>query len=573
MNERHPGASVKFIFSQMAFFMAQQSNRRNLRFMRRFTLFLLMLVLLYSVLFHYIMEWEGRQFSPVTGLYWTLTVMSTLGFGDITFTGDAGKIFSVIVLLSGVLLFMLVMPFTFIRYIYAPWLEAQSNAATPRELPKGTRGHVIIAGTDNTAISIAQRCAQYDIPHVLLSADGARALELYDRRFNVVLGEQDSTTSYELVRAEQAALVLALQDDLKNTNIAATVREYSQSTVLAASAGSDEAADILRLAGCNQVFQFSKMLGEALARRVFSLNSGSNIVGRFEGFCIAESPAHNTDLIGRSLRETDLRGRFGLNVAGIWQGNQYMAARPDTIIDDGAVLLLAGTADRLDKYDRSLSRADGAAQAPVLILGGGSVGRAVAACLERRHIPFRIVEQKPGLIPPNDERHVLGNAADIAVLRAAGIEETQSVVVTTHSDDLNIYLTIYCRRLRPDIQIISRATLDRNVASLYNAGATLVMSQTGMSATAVINMLSPGRVFMLTEGVNIFRIAAPSTLQGLNLMESGIRRETDCNVIAVRSGARVTAPPDPAAALRAEDELILIGTTEAEKTFVQRYFR
>jgi len=45
---------------------------------------LLALVVIYSVLFRYIIEMEGRQYSWVTGFYWTLTVMSTLGFGDIT---------------------------------------------------------------------------------------------------------------------------------------------------------------------------------------------------------------------------------------------------------------------------------------------------------------------------------------------------------------------------------------------------------------------------------------------------------------------------------------------------------
>ena len=44
----------------MAFFMAQQSNRRNMRFMLRFTLFVLVLIFIYSVLFHYIMDWEQR---------------------------------------------------------------------------------------------------------------------------------------------------------------------------------------------------------------------------------------------------------------------------------------------------------------------------------------------------------------------------------------------------------------------------------------------------------------------------------------------------------------------------------
>ena len=47
----------------------------------------------YSVLFHVIMEMEGQRHSWLTGLYWTLTVMSTLGFGDITFTTDLGRLF------------------------------------------------------------------------------------------------------------------------------------------------------------------------------------------------------------------------------------------------------------------------------------------------------------------------------------------------------------------------------------------------------------------------------------------------------------------------------------------------
>lgn len=555
----------------MAFFMAQQSNRRNMRFMLRFTLFVLLLVLAYSVLFHILMEAEGQDYSPLTGLYWTLTVMSTLGFGDITFQSDLGKMFSVTVLMSGIVLFMLLLPFTFIRFVYAPWLEAQSKALTPRSLPKDTQGHMIIVGSDETALSLAQRCRQYGIAYALLINDNAYALELNDQGYAVVHGDLDVTASYENMRARQAALVLALHDDLKNTNIAATVREYASSVVIAGSANKEESVDILHLAGCNQVFTFSRMLGESLARRVFSAALESNIIGRFEGFCVAESPVHNTHLVGKTLRETDLRGRFGLNVVGIWQGSQYMAARPDTVFDDGAVLLLAGTADMLEKYDRSVSPSKGEPVHPVLILGGGRVGTAVAATLDVRRIPYRIVEQKPPLVPMDDERYVLGNAADIDILKTAGIKETGTVVVTTHNDDLNIYLTIYCRKLRPDIQIISRSSMDRNVASLYNAGANLVMSQAGMSANTIINLLRPGRVFMLTEGLNIFKVTAPLSLAGVTLMDSGIRRDTDCNVIAVQNAGNITVPPDPLAPLQPGDELILIGTGEAEQAFMGRY--
>jgi len=94
------------------------------------------------------MEFEGREFTWITGLYWTLTVMSTLGFGDITFTSDLGRIFSIIVLLSGVLFLLIMLPFTFITFFYAPWLEAQSRFRAPREVPEDFSNHVIFTSFD-----------------------------------------------------------------------------------------------------------------------------------------------------------------------------------------------------------------------------------------------------------------------------------------------------------------------------------------------------------------------------------------------------------------------------------------
>ena len=62
---------------------------------------LLAMVAVYSLIFHLLMLREGRDHSWFTGIYWTLTVMSTLGFGDITFNTDLGRVFSMTVLLTG----------------------------------------------------------------------------------------------------------------------------------------------------------------------------------------------------------------------------------------------------------------------------------------------------------------------------------------------------------------------------------------------------------------------------------------------------------------------------------------
>ena len=98
---------MKSFAAQFSSFVHTRRGRRNLGVLLRMLACLTVVIIVFSVLFHYIMAWEYRhqeqrmQYSWVTGFYWTLTVMSTLGFGDITFRSDLGRVFSIIVLLSG----------------------------------------------------------------------------------------------------------------------------------------------------------------------------------------------------------------------------------------------------------------------------------------------------------------------------------------------------------------------------------------------------------------------------------------------------------------------------------------
>lgn len=81
---------MKFCTSQLTFFLQARTTRCNIRLLICFLGALTALVTPYSVLFHVLMVHEGQKYSWGTGLYWMLTVMSTLGFGDITFHSDLG---------------------------------------------------------------------------------------------------------------------------------------------------------------------------------------------------------------------------------------------------------------------------------------------------------------------------------------------------------------------------------------------------------------------------------------------------------------------------------------------------
>ena len=221
----------------------------------RYILVLVGVILLYGWLFHVLMALEGQQHSWFTGIYWALTVMSTLGFWDITFTTDIGRAFSTLVLISGIVLLLIILPFLFIRLVYAPWLEQQScrRFESLRAVPHDVSGHVIICANDPIALGLMDRLRLSGIQAYVIEADPGIASRMHDEGRNVITGEIDAVSTFAAARTEHARLVLANSSDTVNSNIVLTVWELTASVPIAAIAEFDDSADIPELSGATHV--------------------------------------------------------------------------------------------------------------------------------------------------------------------------------------------------------------------------------------------------------------------------------------------------------------------------------
>ncbi len=565
---------MKFLPSQLLFFFQNKRARKNVASLTRFFLFIFCIIIFYSFIFHQIMLVEGREFSWITGFYWTLTVMSTLGFGDITFTSDLGLLFSILVLISGIVLLLIILPFTFIQFFYAPWLEAQEKNRTPRELAEETCGHVIFISLDPITEKLIDRFRRRNIPYVLLEPEVSRAADLYDMDYNVVLGELDAPETYRRVRVEKAALVVGTADDLVNTSVAFTVREITADVPMVLSADHKNSLDILNFPGNVHVFLYHMILGQKLAERTVGLGRPVNIISQIGELVIAELSVSQTRLRGKTLGElwTTNRVKSGEQavIIGILNEGRLQMPFADYQIEERSLLLFAGTMAQIDAFETEYALTE-ENEKSVLILGGGRVGQAVAETLRKQAIPFCVVEKKAEsckAMDGIDDELIVGDAADIAVLERAGIMTARTVIVTTHNDAINIYLSFYCRHLRPDIQIVSRANSQRSVARLHLAGADLVLSYASLGANSIINILQVDEIAMLTEGLNLFTFPVPQKLIGKTLVESQIRALTGCSVVALKSEHGLRAGPAPDTTLDVGHTLILIGTTEAEQGFI-----
>lgn len=557
------------LVAQIASVLRSRRGRRNLRVLLRFFIVLAVMISTYSVTFHLLMLREGQDHTWITGFYWTLTVMSTLGFGDITFHTDLGRLFSIVVLLSGMIFLLVLLPITFIEFFYAPWMHAQAAARAPVQLPGATRDHVLLTHHDTVTSALIRRLESYQHPYVLLVPEVEEALRLHDLGLNVVVGNLDDPAAWVRVRVEAAALVVSTSSDVTNTNVAFTVRGLAKDLPIITSATDEASVDLLELAGSNFVLRLEEMIGGSFARRTVGGDAMAHLIGKFDDLLIAEATARRTPLIGKTLQENRLRENVGVTVVGVWERGRFEPARPETLIRDNTVLVLAGSKEQLDRYDELFCIYNVSA-APVVILGGGGVGRATARALARQNMDYRIVEVLPELIR-DSEKDVLGNAADLAVLEKAGIREAPAVIITPNDDDVNVYLTIYCRQLRPDIQILSRATHERNVATLHRAGADSVLSYASMGASTAMNLLRRGKVLMVAEGLDLFEVRVPAELAGRAITESGIRERTGCSVVAIRTDRGMKVGPDPSATLAADADMVLIGTLEAQERFLEHF--
>ena len=558
----------------MSDLLSRQQTRRNLKALFKYFVFLIAVVLVFAALFCWIMSAvEKQEHSFITGIYWALTVMSTLGFGDITFHSDIGRAFSIVVLMSGIVLLLIVLPFAFIRYFYAPWLEARIHYRAPRTVPGDTAGHVIICRYDTVVRGLVRKLASLNIPFFVLEPDATEAAGLYEDGIPVVTGEIDNSTTYKAARVSGARMVLANAEDAANTNITLTVRELTADVPIVAVAENADSVDLLELAGATHVLPLKQKLGEHLAYRVTAQHTSVHVIGTFKDLLIAEFPVQNTPLAGRRIRETNLRRITGVSVVGIWERGRLLPAQPDTMLSELSVPVIVGTADQIAEVESYLVIYN-VNYNPVLIIGCGNVGYAVARALKEKEVSFHVVERDEALRERTSaiaNELFIGDAADRNVLMQAGLAEAPSVVITTNDDAMNIYLTVYCRRLNPALRIVSRITHERNLEAIHRAGADFVLSYASIGAESIVSYLQKRELIVIGEGIDLFVVKVPKSLTGKNLGETRIGSDLGLTVIAIQKNEAIITNPSADAVLETGSELLMVGSAEQLDGFVSRF--
>lgn len=219
-----------------------------------------------------------------------------------------------------------------------------------------------------------------------------------------------------------------------------------------------------------------------------------------------------------------------------------------------------------------------------IICGFGRMGSYICSELDIRGMPFVVVENRPETqdkIVKAGYYLAPGDATEEDVLLQAGIKEARGLVSVLDSDASNVYVVLTARVLNPQLDIIARAGEESAQTKLLRAGATRVISPYQIGGMRlVMGILKPAvmsflEVAMDHRQLNIdleqVRVAPISVYVGKRLVDTGIRKEMDLIIIAIKKkDGQMVFNPGPYTIIEGDDILIAMGERNSLATLEKK---
>lgn len=506
------------------------------------------------------LEHEPRSFS--SAFMWAAETLSSTGYGsDSRWSHPAMVALVVATQFIGMSMAFLVFPL-----VVMPYFEQRFEGRLPRTLPSKLRDYVLVYRWSPAVESLLDELQRAKVPAVVLEEDEALARRLRDRGRTVVFGNlDDDDIDPGLLRRARA--IVANGSDPANGTLVLVARQLGFSGELVALVDEPLHRRPLMLQGASAVYTPRHVQAAALAElangRVAARIYGIHHLGG--KLATGELRVHEqSDLVGQTLAEAELRRRTGANIIGQWRGGELRAPVPgSTVLEAGAILVAVGSKEALDRLGALVKPLT--EHGPFVVLGYGEVGRKVVEFLRDAGETTVVIDRvaAPGV-------DVVGDALDPAVLRRAGVEQARAAILAVADDSTNLFTTVIVRDLAPEIPIIARVARVDHVERFHRAGADFALSLGEVAGELLAHKLLGDEWISLEARLKLVGVSGAG-LAGRRLAESSVGAKTGCSVVAVeRSGEILVDLPDELVP-QPSDRVYLCGTEAAIARYHQAF--
>lgn len=208
-----------------------------------------------------------------------------------------------------------------------------------------------------------------------------------------------------------------------------------------------------------------------------------------------------------------------------------------------------------------------------IMCGYGRIGRIIAQELNSNKIPVIVIDQNPDskeALENQDIPYIIDDATSEDVLIEAGIERAKGLIAVVESDADNLFITMTARGLNSDLYILARADEEQTQKKLLRGGADRVvlpyligghkMAQTIVkpAVTDFLELTVHNKDIKLK--LEELLVGKGSRLNGVTLVDSGIRQETNIIILAIRKkDGEMSFNPSSQTRIESGDTLISLG--------------
>jgi voltage-gated potassium channel len=300
----------------------------------------------------------------------TVITITTVGYGEVHPLSEAGRAFTVLILLSGVGSF-------FYAFTLFMALLAEGDLVDRLEHRRRTRmlddlkDHFVLCGFGRMGEIIAREFSRQRVAFVVIERDADRMQAAMDQGFLAVEADASSEDVLRRVHIERArGFVAAVSTDAENVYAVLSARLLRPDLFIIGRAETDDARTKLLRAGADRVISPYHIGGLQLAQTALRpavvdfvqlATSSENLDLNLEQVRISAG----SSLDGRSLVEAGVRQRFGVVVVGIRRtdGRMDFNPAPETAMHAGDDLVVLGRAGSLKDLElAALSVATGRAK-------------------------------------------------------------------------------------------------------------------------------------------------------------------------------------------------------------------
>ncbi len=294
--------------------------------------------------------------------YMTIITLATVGYGETHPLGNRGRIFTIALILMGVMgIGYIVNRFT--EAIIQGYFQEGIRLQQQRRLMESLSEHYIICGFSRTGRQIAKEFEAEGVPFVVIDSN----LECVQRgqQEGYTIYQGDATLDETLIHvgiAKAICIVAALPSDADNLYIVLSAKTLNSHIRAIARASNEEALQKLQRGGADVVISpyitgGKRMASAALRPQVMDfvdgIISGADRQLYMEEFLLDPSVC---PIVGKTLHNAKLRQQTGALVLAIRRLDGKLIGGPngDTILMPGDTLICMGTAEQLRDLNQIL---------------------------------------------------------------------------------------------------------------------------------------------------------------------------------------------------------------------------